>query len=236
MRLTLRPLCLAGSAQIVVDGGSRSIGRYEAPFADLIRASLLRRQDLERMSRDHALITGKDSGFWLRDAEGGSLNGTFVNGARLGSEAVRLRTGDVVSFGGIEFRAEVEASEPDPRQTEADTPPSREADGAAELTLSPVDGNPNAGPIVIRQFPFPIGREEPCFARLRAAEPRALSWLSRQHAEIAREGARFLIRDLGSRNGTRVGGQRLSPDVPVEIRDGDIVGFAKALFYGVRVR
>jgi len=44
---------------------------------------------------------------------------------------------------------------------------------------------------------------------------------SRRHAEIWREGGRWFLRDLGSRNGTRVNGMRVAGRV--EIRAGDRV-------------
>jgi serine phosphatase RsbU (regulator of sigma subunit) len=47
------------------------------------------------------------------------------------------------------------------------------------------------------------------------------SSVSREHAELARDGARVTIRDLGSRNGTRVNGQDAS--TPVEVKPGDTV-------------
>lgn len=47
------------------------------------------------------------------------------------------------------------------------------------------------------------------------------SSVSREHAEIARDGARVTIRDLGSRNGTRVNGRDAA--APIEVRAGDTI-------------
>jgi pSer/pThr/pTyr-binding forkhead associated (FHA) protein len=44
---------------------------------------------------------------------------------------------------------------------------------------------------------------------------------SRRHAEIWRDGGRWFLRDLGSRNGTRLNGMRVAGRV--EIRAGDRV-------------
>jgi pSer/pThr/pTyr-binding forkhead associated (FHA) protein len=60
---------------------------------------------------------------------------------------------------------------------------------------------------------FIIGRSEKC--NLPIDEPLA----SRQHAEISIQGKRHVIRDLGSRNGTLVAGQKLAGTR--ELRDGD---------------
>jgi serine phosphatase RsbU (regulator of sigma subunit) len=48
--------------------------------------------------------------------------------------------------------------------------------------------------------------------------------LSRRHAELARSDAGWLVRDLGSLNGTRLNGARLNRDSP--LRDGDVVEIA----------
>jgi hypothetical protein len=45
--------------------------------------------------------------------------------------------------------------------------------------------------------------------------------VSRRHLAIVAEGARFTVRDLGSKNGTRIDGTRLEPEgEPVELPDG----------------
>src|ERR1700694_611326 len=48
--------------------------------------------------------------------------------------------------------------------------------------------------------------------------------VSRYHAEIYREGERYFVKDLQSRNGTFVGGRR--SDQPVQLNEGDAVQFA----------
>ena len=51
---------------------------------------------------------------------------------------------------------------------------------------------------------------------------------SRRHAEIWREGDRWFLRDLGSRNGTRLNGMRVAGRV--EIRAGDRVSLGGATY------
>ena len=52
--------------------------------------------------------------------------------------------------------------------------------------------------------------------------------VSRRHAELRREGEGWLLRDLGSRNGTRVNGVRLLDEA--EVGPGDRVSFGDARF------
>jgi hypothetical protein len=70
--------------------------------------------------------------------------------------------------------------------------------------------------------PVTLGRSRDCDCVL--AEPS----VSRRHAELRREGGRWLLRDLGSRNGTRVNGVRLLD--ATEVCPGDRVSFGDARF------
>jgi FHA domain/Domain of unknown function (DUF1707) len=70
--------------------------------------------------------------------------------------------------------------------------------------------------------PVTLGRSRDCDCVL--AEPS----VSRRHAELRREGGRWLLRDLGSRNGTRVNGVRLLDEA--EVCPGDRVSFGDARF------
>jgi FHA domain/Domain of unknown function (DUF1707) len=67
-----------------------------------------------------------------------------------------------------------------------------------------------------------LGRSRDCDCVL--AEPS----VSRRHAELRRDGARWLLRDVGSRNGTRVNGVRLLDEA--EVGPGDRVSFGDARF------
>jgi hypothetical protein len=67
-----------------------------------------------------------------------------------------------------------------------------------------------------------LGRSRECDCVL--ADPS----VSRRHAELRRDGGRWLLRDLGSRNGTRVNGVRLLDEA--EVCPGDRVSFGDARF------
>jgi FHA domain/Domain of unknown function (DUF1707) len=87
---------------------------------------------------------------------------------------------------------------------------------ARERPHVPVLALPTAGRHVV------VGRSRACDCVL--AEPS----VSRRHAELRRGGDRWVLRDLGSRNGTRVNGVRLLDEV--EVGPGDRVSFGDARF------
>jgi len=69
-------------------------------------------------------------------------------------------------------------------------------------------------------------------ANLIGRDPDSRMWLdystvSRQHARIVVSAAGALLEDLGSKNGTRVGGTRVTE--PTQLRDGDHLGFGRML-------
>jgi hypothetical protein len=77
------------------------------------------------------------------------------------------------------------------------------------------------GPFAGAHFEIPagrseIGREAGLALQLDADD------VSRRHASLEHDGARVVVADLGSTNGTWVGGRRLSR--PTELRQGDEVG------------
>ena len=58
----------------------------------------------EKVSRVHAAIRLSEGTFYLRDLS--SRNGTFVNGNRIGAEAVALKSGDRIQIGTTVFAIE----------------------------------------------------------------------------------------------------------------------------------
>ncbi|MFF2411073.1 FHA domain-containing protein [Streptomyces sp. NPDC058092] len=71
-------------------------------------------------------------------------------------------------------------------------------------------------------YPLLIGRDPGNGLRLNHET------VSRLHAELTAQGGRWLLRDLGSTNGTCVNGQRVIGTVPV--REGDQVSFGRMSF------
>jgi pSer/pThr/pTyr-binding forkhead associated (FHA) protein len=73
-----------------------------------------------------------------------------------------------------------------------------------------------AGPKVL------LGRSRDCDCVV--SEPS----VSRRHAELRRQGRHWLVRDLGSRNGTRVNGLRVLEET--EVRPGDRLSLGEVRF------
>ena len=77
---------------VLPDRGTVLIGRSRACACILSDPSV---------SRKHAVIRCVDGAWWLSDL--GSMNGTYVNGARI-LDAVEVRPGDEVAFGAAVYR------------------------------------------------------------------------------------------------------------------------------------
>ena len=67
----------------------------------------------------------------------------------------------------------------------------------------------------VEELPLRIGRSSSNFVQVLDSS------VSREHAELARDGARITVRDLGSRNGTRVNGHDASD--ALEVKPGDAI-------------
>jgi subtilisin family serine protease len=87
--------------------------------------------------------------------------------------------------------------------------------------------NPNGMTIAIRPGKLSIGRSPDNDIHLDDSQ------ISRQQAELAWDGSRCTIADLGSRNGTFVNGRRLMPHIPEAIRPGDRIAFGTASIWTV---
>ena len=132
----------------------------------------------EAVSRHHARIEAARGGFWIADL--GSRNGTRLNGERFSGESRWLSNGDSIVIGGETLR--FLAGE----ETRAAAGPQQPVKGTQvvqftgdQLTL----GRDRANDVVL---------EDPN--------------VSRFHAEVRRVDGRVAVRDLASRNGTRVNG------------------------------
>ncbi|MEX2093460.1 MAG: FHA domain-containing protein [Pirellulales bacterium] len=80
------------------------------------------------------------------------------------------------------------------------------------------DGNGEVRRVTIENFPFRIGRAETADLRVESVE------VSREHAEIVERNGMWLVRDLGSTNGTQVNGKSIKETL---LADGDILRVAE---------
>jgi hypothetical protein len=80
------------------------------------------------------------------------------------------------------------------------------------------DGNGEPRRVTIEQCPFRIGRAETADLRIDSVQ------VSREHAEIFERHGVWLLRDLGSTNGTHVNGKQISETL---LSDGDILKVAE---------
>jgi hypothetical protein len=81
------------------------------------------------------------------------------------------------------------------------------------------DSSGAARRVAVEKSPFRIGRAESADLRVESAE------VSREHAEIVERNGMWLVRDLGSTNGTHVNGKRIQEAL---LTDGDIVRVAES--------
>jgi ABC-type multidrug transport system ATPase subunit/ABC-type multidrug transport system permease subunit len=146
------------------------------------------------ISRRHAEIRRGDAGWTIADL--GSKNGTRVNGERIHEGPRALRTGDAIGIGRHTLRFLA---------------------GTETRFVAPNDDAPTTvRAVVLRKDTLHIGRD--------AANDLVLDDpnVSRQHAEVRRTGdGGFQLRDLSSRNGTRLNGRPVK-SAPMVL--GDVIG------------
>jgi pSer/pThr/pTyr-binding forkhead associated (FHA) protein len=103
------------------------------------------------------------------------------------------------------------------------------------LTLVPARNDVGLQPIVVARFPFLISKCDESVARYRDQFAHQVNYISRRHAELILKGDALFVQDLGSTNGTFVGGERVGAE-PTPLSDGDVLGFGGRHFvYTVRL-
>ncbi len=171
------------------------------------------------VSRRHAQLMLEGSQLTVEDQ--GSTNGTSVGGRKLtpGERAVAY-SGDTVKFGSITLTlllpgGDARPAALPPGDTEAPAPEER---GAPVGSLSLADGT--AYPLYAGTNN--VGRRSGNQIQITDA------FASGKHAEvIARPDGTVQVVDLGSTNGTYIGGERLAPQAPVTLTEGMAVTFGK---------
>ncbi|AJZ62642.1 FHA domain protein [Paraburkholderia fungorum] len=186
-----------------------AIGRSDPPFSDYPA------ERIARLSRRHARIFTEHGAVYVADL--GSKNGTTLNGVAVRQAPARVRAGDELCFGGelcyrvgIEPRARIVAA-----ATAAPVP---------GLLLVPQRDDLGLLPIDVQAFPFLISKTDEVFARYKDRYPHQVNYISRRHAHVFLKSGELYLEDLGSTNGTFVGGKRLD-EAAVPLAEGDVLAF-----------
>jgi pSer/pThr/pTyr-binding forkhead associated (FHA) protein len=221
-----RLVCLTDGREYTVGAGALSFGRDAG--SDVVVSG-------NEVSRHHAEIRNEADGYLLLDL---SVNGTFVNGERMGKTHTLARA-DVIRIGHDEFRFYADAAvspgvEPVPERGEplrlprapAPAPPA----GAAQRLSDTMHGipeepqrntppGPEAAPLaslLFRSGAFK-GRRLPIkvpVVNIGRGDYNDVvisdASVSTMHAKLQRRETLWILSDLGSTNGTFVEGERLS--------------------------
>jgi pSer/pThr/pTyr-binding forkhead associated (FHA) protein len=241
-----RLVCLTDGREYTVGEGSVTFGREAG--ADVVVAG-------HDVSRQHAEIRSEPEGYILIDT---SVNGTYVNGERMGKTR-RLSRADVIRIGNDEFRYYADSPPPSPKSAPkmqaVEIPSSAPPAGAsqrlsetmhgirvAELQRQNTPPSPSAAPLASLLFRSGDmkGRRLPIkvpvvnigrgdYNDVVISDPS----VSTMHAKLQRREAIWILTDLGSTNGTFVEGEPLKGELPLSpgttIRFGDVLALFEPL-------
>jgi pSer/pThr/pTyr-binding forkhead associated (FHA) protein len=175
-----------------------------------------------KVSRAHTRIECRADGCWVVDL--GSANGTKLNGVPV--DQARLSPGDVISVGATSLRYEPpsDLDENDPELTCIDTEAQLETtlvETAIPNELSETRIPRLAIHSRTRTWEVPLDGDAVTIGR-HADNTVVLDSqrASRHHARVEQTAAGFLLHDLGSDNGTWVGGQKITRH---KLEDGDTI-------------
>ncbi len=182
------------------------------------------------VSRRHATLTvGEGNSVTLED--NGSTNGTKAAGNPiLPGQVVTLIDGASVRFGSVELTLSIPHVPGAARLAIAAMPTDRTRQPVAALgsgvsvpaaKLVGADKREH----VLKSATTIFGRKPTSDVVLTGD-----AFVSGTHAKIVFESGSFKLIDLGSTNGTKVNGQKLTPNVPVALADGDAVQLGKTDF------
>lgn len=191
-------------SRITFDAPRVVIGRGEGCEVRLPDASV---------SHRHASIRQRGAEYIVLDE--GSANGTFVGPVRLSPQAPRVLTdGDLIRIGRVWIEVRFEQVPPTSNVQVA----TRElalalvaralaAQGeSSAVRVKAVEGSASGAELLMDQFEhaYTVGRLKSADLHIDDAD------LSRRHVELLRRGDRVYVRDLGSKNGSELGGRRMN--------------------------
>lgn len=178
------------------------------------------------VSHRHASIRQRGTDYIVVDE--GSTNGTFVGPVRLSPQAPRvIRSGDFVRVGRVWLQVTIEHVVPtqNPAQATCEIALGLVAGALAEqgepaAARVRVAEGPDAGrELLVGDFdePHVIGRGPK--VALSLDDPDA----SRRHCEVFRRGAQLFVRELGSKNGSRLGERAIPADKALAWPAGEVL-------------
>ncbi len=179
-----------------------------------------------RVSRSHARLDIAAGEVTLLDL--GSSNGTRVNGILV--ERATLAPGDTIGLGGQQLKYSVDDPSEDVGLTVIDTQVQLDQTIAEEV-LQVVINDTSTSSLVIFTGDHTwsidledldkatIGRDDNCAVFIDDSK------VSRQHAEVQHRGEAFMLKDLGSTNGTWVNGQQIEQHI---LQDGEVIRIGPA--------
>ncbi|MFC1641656.1 FHA domain-containing protein [Myxococcota bacterium] len=175
------------------------------------------------VSHRHASLRQQGTAYVVVDED--STNGTFVGQVRLPPQTPHVvRSGDLIRVGRIWLEVRLEQSLAT-RHSQLNTQEialalvadALRAEGeACRVKLTVVEG-PDSGAhafVPEHRSPLVVGRASSCGLVLANADA------SRRHCEVFRSGIQLMVRDLGSKNGTRLGDEVVDPGNAAPWRNG----------------
>lgn len=208
---------------VTFDGTRVVIGRSAA--SDLVLPD-------SSVSQRHASVRTSGPEYALVDE--GSTNGTWVGGLRLTPQMPRLlRTGDRIRVGRLWLEVRIGAAAPtrDIALATRDialalVAEMLEASGGETLPRLVVRQGIDAGAVlrlVEEERGYVVGRGESCDLSVEDAD------CSREHVVFVRRGAAVSVVDLGSKNGSYLGGGRLPPHHEVPLASGRMIQIGRTV-------
>lgn len=212
-----------GESAVTFDGTRVVLGRGASSDLVLPDASV---------SLRHASIRTSGAEYVILDE--GSTNGTFVGEVALAPHVPRpIKTGERIRLGRIWVEVRFGAAAPtrDLANTTRDLALAMVADmlaagGGDTSARVEVQGGPDAGAtlrLALDGRHYIVGRGEGC--DLRVADPDC----SREHVVFLRRGAQAFVVDLGSKNGSYLGNQRLVPHAETRVHSGRLVQVGRTI-------